>query len=122
MRLKFKKKFLIVKNQKNKTTAKTKQTIAKSTKTPKEIHKDKKKKRKNIKKRPTPFFQNIFHMYSTCFLIKNSWAQSIYVIEIMVSVKYHFFLKAVLFIELFKAISFSILLNFRILAIRLFIL
>ena len=109
-------------NQKNKTTAKTKQTIAKSTKTPKEIHKDKKKKRKNIKKRPTPFFQNIFHMYSTCFLIKNSWAQSIYVIEIMVSVKYHFFLKAVLFIELFKAISFSILLNFRILAIRLFIL
>ena len=64
-------------------------------------------------------------MYSTCVLIKNSWAQSIYVIEIMLSVKCHFFLKVlkvVLFIELFKAISLSILLTFRISAIRLFIL
>ena len=40
IRLKFKKKILKVKNQKNKTATKTKQ--AKTTKTPKEIHKDKK--------------------------------------------------------------------------------
>ena len=106
-----------MKNQKNKTTTKTKLRITKTTKTPKEIHIDK----KNIKKRLTPFFRKIFHMYSTCFLIKNSWAQSIYVIEIMLSVKCHFFLKAVVFIELFRAISFSILLTFRISAIRLFI-
>ena len=39
----FLKKFLNVKNQKNKKTTKTKQTITKTTKIPKEIHKDKKK-------------------------------------------------------------------------------
>ena len=39
----FLKKFVNVKNQKNKKTTKTKQTIIKTTKIPKEIHKDKKK-------------------------------------------------------------------------------
>ena len=107
-----------MKNQKNKITTKTKQTIIKATKPPKEIHKDNKR---NIKKRPTPFFRKIFHMYSPCLPIKNFWAQSTYVIKIMLSFKCHFFIKAGAFIELFRAISFSILLTFRISAIRLFI-
>ena len=56
-----------MKNQKIKATTKTKRTITKTTKNLKEIHKDKNKK--NIKKRPTPFFRKIFHMYFNCFLI-----------------------------------------------------
>ena len=59
------KKNLKVKNQKNKTITK-----AKTTKTPKEIPKDK----KHITKRPTPLFRKIFHTHFTFFLIKNSWA------------------------------------------------
>ena len=55
-------------NQKNKTTAKTKQTIAKSTKTPKEIHKDKKKKKKKHKKEThsifPKYFSHVFYLFS----------------------------------------------------------
>ena len=101
-----------MKTQKNKTTTKAKQTITATTKTPKETHKGKTKQKQNIKKRPTSFFRMTFHMYFTCFFIKISWAQSMYVIEIMLSVKCRFFLKGIVFIDLFKAISFSILLTF----------
>ena len=107
-----------MKTQKNKTTTKRKQTRTATTKTQTETHISKTKQKQNIK---TPFFRMIFHMQSTCFFIKNSSAQSIYVIEIMLYVKCNYFLKAIAFIELFKAIPFSILLIFRISAMRLFI-
>ena len=42
-----------------------------------------------------------------------------YVIEIMLPVKRNFFVKAIVFFELFKAISFSILLTFRVSVRRL---
>ena len=50
-----------MKNQKNKTTTKTKQTTANTTKKkPKKTTQNKTKQK--IKKRPTPFFRMIFHM------------------------------------------------------------
>ena len=48
-----------MKNQKNKTTTKTKQTTTTATKNPeRNTHNTKQK----IKNRPTPFFRMIFHM------------------------------------------------------------
>ena len=102
-----------MKNQKNKTTAKTKGTIAKTKQKTKEIHKDKKKK----KKRDQLHFSERFF---TCILpvsLSNTLGHNPFTL----SVKCHFFPKAVAFIELFRAISFCILLTFRISAIRLFI-
>ena len=99
-----------MKTQKNKTTTKTK-----TNKKKRNTHKTKQK----IKKRLTPFFRMIFHMHFTCFFIKISQAQSIYIIETMLSVKCHLFIKANVFFVLFKAISFSILLTFWISAMRL---
>ena len=81
----------------------------------------KKKKEKKLPSKPATFFRMIFHMWFNYFFIKISWAQSIHVIEIMLSVRCHFFLKAIVFFELFKAISFSIFLTFRILAMKLII-
>ena len=104
-----------MKNQKNKTAIKTK-----TTKTQNEIPKDK----KHITKRPTPLFREIFHTHFTFFLIKKLLGiihLRYCVTEIMLSVKYHLLLKAVVFVALFRVISFSILLIFQISAIRLFI-
>ena len=42
-------------------------------------------------------------------------------IEIMLSVKRHFFLKAIIFTKLFKEISFPVLLTLRTSAMKLFI-
>ena len=52
--------FLSVKNQKNKTTTKTKQTIATTTKNPKETHKNKIKKNIIKRSRPRLIFPNDF--------------------------------------------------------------
>ena len=105
---------------KNKTKQKNSYNLKKARKL-----KTKPKREKKIEKKVTPSTHSIFPNDSShvvfFFFVKISWAQSIYVIETMLSVTCHFAVKAFVFFELFKAISLSILLVFRIPAMRLFI-
>ena len=80
-----------------------------------------KRKREKKRKKNTQFFRMTFYMYFTCFFIKISLAQTIYVIGIMLSFRFYFFVKAIVFFQLSKAISFSIILTFQNSAMRLFI-
>ena len=52
-----------MKYQKNKTTTKTKQTITKTTKTPTEIHKDKKKHKKENHSIFPKDFSHVFYVF-----------------------------------------------------------
>ena len=58
-----------MKNQKNKTTTKTKRTITKTTKNPKVIHKDKKKHKKETHSIFLKDFSHVFYLlpYQTLF-------------------------------------------------------
>ena len=103
-----------MKTQKNKTIPKTKQTNNNNNnKSPPKIsqRQNKSKHKKEIHLIFSNDFSHVVYLFQH---------QSIYVIEIMLSVKWHFFLQAIVFIQLFEAISFSILLTFRIPAKRLF--
>ena len=109
-------------NQKNKTTTKTKQTTT-TTKNPKRNSQRQKQQQKKKEAK-----QNITKQKKeTHSIFPNDFSHAVYLFPHLkllstIHLRYcHFFLKAVVFIELFKAISFSILLTFRISAIRLFI-
>ena len=113
------------KKQTKKWTRKTKDKRNKKTQKKKTKQNERKEREREWEKKlflqPTSFLRMVFfHMWFTCFFINVSWAQSVYVIEFMLSVRCYFFVKAIVFFELFKRISFSILLTFRISAMKLF--
>ena len=114
------------KKQTKKWTRKTKDKRNKKTQKKKKTKQNERKERereweKKLFLQPTSFFRMVFfHMWFTCFFINVSWAQSVYVIEFMLSARCYFFVKAIVFFELFKIISFSILLTFWISAMKLF--
>ena len=114
------------KKQTKKWTRKTKDKRNKKTQKKKTKQNERKERERESEKKsyscnPPHFFEwFFFHMWFTCFFINVSWAQSVYVIEFMLSVRCYFFVKAIVFFELFKRISFSILLTFRISAMKLF--
>ena len=112
------------KKQTKKWTRKTKDKRNKKTQK-KKTKQNERKERERVRKKvilATHLISSngFFHMWFTCFFINVSWAQSVYVIEFMLSVRCYFFVKAIVFFELFKRISFSILLTFRISAMKLF--
>ena len=101
-----------------KTQKKPAETKQNKTKPKRNTHKTKNKtknktkdKQERVRKKkfilPThPVFPNDFSHVLYLFFIKIPSAQSIYIIEIMLLVWCHFFLKAIVFFMLFKAISF----------------
>ena len=106
---------------KNKTKQKNSYNLKKALKLKTKPKREKKDREKGYPINTLHFSKFFFTCSFFFFFVKISWAQSIYVIETMLSVTCHFAVKAFVFFELFKAISLSILLVFRIPAMRLFI-
>ena len=75
-------------NKRKQKKTKTKETHTKQSKNQKIKEREWEKKKKELPSQPASFFRMICSLL-VCFVIKISWAQSIYVIEIMLSVRCH---------------------------------
>ena len=83
-----------MKTHKNKTTTKTKQTTITATKTPQKISQRLNKTKTKHKKETHPIFPNDFSHVVYLYFNQNLLSITNYVIEIILSVKCHFFSKS----------------------------